>query len=73
MRNPYLIRPKWPLPARVRAFVTTRGLPSGTAGSKAPYNAFNLADHVGDDPAQVQRNRDLLSKHIQLPAEPWWL
>jgi polyphenol oxidase len=73
MRNPYLIRPKWPVPAHVRAFVTTRALPSGKDGSKAPYNAFNLADHVGDDPAQVQRNRDLLSKHIQLPAEPCWL
>jgi YfiH family protein len=73
MRNPFLIRPKWAAPARVRAFVTTRLLPSGTDGSKAPFKAFNLADHVGDDPAQVRRNRDLLRQHIQLPAEPCWL
>lgn len=73
MRNPFLIRPKWPAPRQVRAFVTTRALPSGKDGSKPPYNAFNLAAHVGDDPAQVQRNRELLRQHIQLPAEPCWL
>lgn len=73
MRNPFLIRPKWPVPRRVRAFVTTRALPSGNEGSKAPYQFFNLADHVGDDPAQVQRNRALLRQHIQLAVEPCWL
>ncbi len=73
MRNPFLIRPKWPAPARVRAFVTTRTLPSGTDGSKSPYNAFNLADHVGDDPEQVRRNRALLSQQIQLPGDPCWM
>lgn len=73
MRNPFLIRPKWPVPRRVRAFVTTRVLPSGPDGSKPPYQAFNLADHVGDDPEQVRRNRELLAQHVQLPAEPCWL
>jgi YfiH family protein len=73
MRNPFLIRPKWPAARRVRAFVTTRMLPSGSEGSKPPYHAFNLAAHVGDDPEQVQRNRELLKQHIQLPAEPCWL
>jgi YfiH family protein len=73
MRNPFLIRPKWPAARRVRAFVSTRLLPSGEEASKPPYHAFNLADHVGDDPEQVRRNRELLRQHIQLPAEPCWL
>jgi polyphenol oxidase len=73
MRNPFLIRPKWPVPRRVRAFITTRVLPSGADGSKPPFNAFNLADHVGDDTDQVRRNRALLAQHIQLPGEPCWL
>jgi YfiH family protein len=73
MRNPFLIRPKWPAPKRVRAFVTTRALPSGNVGSKPPYHAFNLADHVGDDPVQVDCNRALLRQQIQLPAEPCWM
>ena len=45
--------PDWPAPARVRAVFTTR---SGGCSS-APYDSFNLGDHVGDDPAQVQANR----------------
>ncbi|MDO9243254.1 MAG: peptidoglycan editing factor PgeF [Rhodocyclaceae bacterium] len=61
------IIPDWPAPANVRALVTTR------AGgiSQAPWDSFNLADHVGDDPAAVAANRRLLRAH--LPAEPAWL
>ena len=39
--------------------------------SVAPYDSFNLALHVGDDPAAVMQNRSLLRK--LLPAEPAWL
>ena len=40
------IEAQWPAPANVRAVTTTR------AGgcSAAPFDAFNLAMHVGDDP-----------------------
>ncbi|MDP4623245.1 MAG: laccase domain-containing protein, partial [Hydrogenophaga sp.] len=41
------------LPAGVRAVCTTRigGV------SAAPFDSFNLGDHVGDDPAAVAQNR----------------
>jgi hypothetical protein len=64
-----LILPDWPAPPRVRAASTTRlgGVSPG------PYEALNLADHVGDDPAHVARNRALLRDRLALPAEPLWL
>jgi YfiH family protein len=59
--------PDWPAPANVRALQTLRG--SGC--SPAPWNSFNLGEHVGDDPAHVAANRAALRAH--LPAEPLWL
>ncbi len=61
------IVPDWPAGAGVRAFVTTR------AGgfSLGPYASFNLGTRVGDDPAAVERNRELLRS--VLPAHPLWL
>ena len=62
-----LLVPDWPAPARVRSLQTLRG-----AGcSPAPWDSFNLGDHVGDDPANVAANRGTLRDH--LPAEPAWL
>lgn len=62
-----LLVPDWPAPARVRSLQTLRG-----AGcSLAPWDSFNLGDHVGDDPAHVAANRAALREH--LPAEPAWL
>lgn len=61
------IRPDWPAPAKVRACVTTRT----TGGSQSPFASFNLGDHVGDDPSQVQSNRDWLAQ--QLNCTPVWL
>lgn len=59
--------PDWPAPARVRSLVTTR-----LGGcSIAPYDSFNTATHVGDDPQAVAANRRLL--RASLPAEPAWL
>jgi hypothetical protein len=51
----------------VRALSTTR---SGGA-SRVPWQSFNLAAHVADDPAAVAANRARLSVH--LPADPVWL
>jgi polyphenol oxidase len=47
------LAPDWPAPPRVHAACTTRlgGV------SAAPYDALNLGDHVGDDPAAVAENR----------------
>lgn len=61
------IVPQWPAPARVRCLVTTRqgGM------SRGSYASLNLAEHVGDDPDTVRRNRALL--RARLPSEPKWL
>ena len=61
------ITPDWPAPACVQAFSTTR------AGgfSTGPWRSFNLGLRSGDDPAAVQRNRDLLRTLV--PSEPNWL
>lgn len=64
-----IIEPDWDAPARVRALCTTRlgGV------SRAPYDSLNLGLHVGDDPADVRRNRDRLRRELNLPAEPDWI
>jgi YfiH family protein len=61
------IQPEWPAPERVRSLLTTR------AGgiSVSPYDTLNLGDHVGDQPAHVMANRQILGKC--LPSEPIWL
>ncbi len=63
------IVPDWPVPAHVRALTTTR---KGGV-SQGPYACMNLADHVGDDPAAVAQNRQLLQQLLELPGEPLWL
>lgn len=61
------IHPDWPAPGNVHGLVSTR---SGGV-SKAPFDSFNLGDHVGDEPAAVAQNREILRAF--LPAEPKWL
>jgi YfiH family protein len=53
---------QWPVPG-VRAGHSLRG--GGTSGGA--YTSFNLGDHVGDDPAHVQANRDLLTRTLGVP------
>jgi YfiH family protein len=64
-----VIYPDWPASPRVHAVSTTRrgGVSSG------PYTAFNLADHVGDDPEAVRNNRSALRQSLGLTDEPAWL
>jgi len=62
-----LLVPDWPAPVRVRAVQTLRG----GGSSRAPWDSFNLGDHVGDDPVKVMTNRAALGAH--LPAKPLWL
>lgn len=61
------------LPAGVQAVVTTRNAPRAPATSAPPYDGFNLALHVGDDPATVRAARAQLRAALQLPREPVWL
>ncbi len=59
--------PNWPAPANVRALCTTRA--GGV--SAAPYDSLNLGTHVGDDTANVLRNRAILQQ--ALDARPVFL
>lgn len=52
--------PDWPAPPHVRALFTTR---AGGA-SVAPFDSFNLGDHVRDDPAAVAVNRARLAQRL---------
>lgn len=56
------IVPDWPAPASIRAFSTTR------AGgfSSAPWDSFNLGDHVGDDAESVANNRGMLADRVRI-------
>lgn len=54
------LRPAWAAPSNVQAAVTTR-------------IGGNLAEHVGDDPADVAENRAQLVRALDLPAKPRWL
>ncbi len=61
------IVPDWPAPPRVRTCVTTRR--GGV--SQAPFDSFNLGDHVGDAPDAVAANRQRLQR--VLGCEPAWM
>jgi YfiH family protein len=50
---------------RIRRVVTTRA----GGRSQAPYESFNLGDHVGDDPAAVTANRQRLATELGLPPD----
>lgn len=52
-------------PRRVRRVFTTRA--GGV--SAPPYDTFNLADHVGDDPAAVAANRVRLAESVGLSPD----
>jgi purine-nucleoside/S-methyl-5'-thioadenosine phosphorylase / adenosine deaminase len=66
---PDIIEPEWPAPGKVRAAFTLR-----TGGvSQPPFDACNVAAHVGDDPRAVVENRARLRARAGLPAEPLWL
>lgn len=58
--------PQWPVPSHIVAGFTHRL----QGESQAPYDAFNIGLHVGDDAHQVERNRLLLD--ASLPGEKQW-
>ena len=68
-----VLRADWQAPNGVHALTTLR---YGAGGSVAPFDQFNMGNRYaadGDDPAQVQRNRDLLVPGLGLPSAPHWL
>lgn len=60
---PWLV-PDWPAPASVRAVFTLRGQGPADGASRGPWGFFNLADHVGDEPAAVAANRARLQQAL---------
>jgi len=64
---PDFIIPDWLAPANVHVLQTTRQ----GGYSVAPFDSLNLGSHVGDNPIQVEKNRQHLSNN--LPSEPIWL
>jgi YfiH family protein len=64
--NDWLI-PDWPAPAQIKSCVTTR---SGGV-SLAPFDRFNLGDHVDDNPQAVASNRLHLTSSLNVQAA--WL
>ena len=84
--NPDWLIPNWPAPPHVKAVFTSRGIAqtgfetgrvskSGRNGysgaSQPPFEAFNLGDHVGDDPNHVMANRHMLQ--VLLSVKPIYL
>ncbi len=67
--TPNWIEPDWQAPAGVRVLVTTRlgGV------SQSPYASFNLAMHVGDQPAAVALNRRGLAAALPDVEKIVWL
>ncbi len=63
------LSPTWQAPNNVRGFSTTRQ----GGFSMAPYDSFNLGDHVGDDKTAVKNNRTLLTEQLGLPQFPLFL
>lgn len=61
------LSPDWPAPEHIYSCVTTRSL----GDSQPPFAHFNLAEHVGDDLAQVQANRAYLAQALN--CQPTWL
>lgn len=64
-----VIKPNWCVPKHVFAYSTLR---QGGV-SVAPYESFNLGDHVGDDEKAVNKNRTLLVEALSLPQMPTFL
>ncbi len=74
--NPDWLIPNWPAPAHVKAVFTSRGIAetgfiSKSGVSQPPFDAFNMGDHVGDDPTHVMANRHMLQ--VLLGVKPIYL
>ncbi|MEH6911059.1 MAG: peptidoglycan editing factor PgeF [Oceanicoccus sp.] len=67
---PFAIYPDWPVPDNIVAFSSLR---KGAGVSQFPYEQFNLAAHVGDDPDIVKSNRMILNQSCEGLDHITWL
>jgi len=58
-------------PSNVKLLSTPRLIKGGN--SQGNFRNFNLALHVKDEQSSVMANRELLSKHYNLPSDPKWI
>ncbi|QOL25764.1 peptidoglycan editing factor PgeF [Thalassotalea sp. LPB0316] len=70
--NSALISIDWPIP-QVLAFSTTRQTPDNIHSSTPPFNDFNIALHVDDDPEQVADNRKVVAQFLPAHCAIQWL
>ncbi len=66
--EPGWLAPGWNVPGVTALSTTRRG-----GNSAAPWDSFNLGDHVGDDPAAVAANRELLAGLLPANTSIQWL
>ncbi|MEA0736236.1 peptidoglycan editing factor PgeF [Xanthomonas campestris pv. campestris] len=69
----FVLPAQWPAPPRIHALTTLR---HGLGVSPAPFDSLNLGNRSGpqgDLPANVERNRALLTQALGLPGAPHWL
>lgn len=64
-----IIRPNWSAPRGVIALSTLRG----GGYSAAPYDSWNLGDHVGDENSAVAANRTRLGQMLPAGTAVQWL
>lgn len=64
-----MIYANWPAPSNVTAFITTRE----RGASRGIFSAFNLGDHVGDEPSAVHENRSMLQDSLGTSRSVCWL
>lgn len=63
------VKPDWPAPANVEAWVTTRS----NGVSDSPWDSLNLGTHVGDSPAHVRKNRESMRQQLPQGLRLQWL
>ncbi len=64
-----IVEPDWKVPSNVKALMTTV---SGGV-SEGDCAGLNLGDHVSDNPANVQTNREILQSAIGADVQLCWL
>ena len=69
MLNKHFISPDWPAPKNIHACATTRRNPVGIENGET----FNLATHGSGNVGQVEQNRAILARELNLPSAPSWL
>lgn len=65
----HCLKPDWPAPDNIIAFTSLR---EGGV-SEAPYDSWNLADHVGDRQSAVSGNRRRLAELLPASTKMFWL